>query len=189
MTTDFIRVELFAAGLVCFGAFCWGVASHFRRTDRIPAGTKLISLLSLAGFAAFVLDLVLRKPDAIWQCAVALFGLSFGLFAWTVIATRRTPPTLAFDDDQPAFLLNYGPYRYVRHPFYLSYILFWTGTAIAFAATLPWLVPATMLAVYLQAATSEEQKFAQSEFAAAYERYRDRAGMFLPRLRRVLSAA
>jgi protein-S-isoprenylcysteine O-methyltransferase Ste14 len=180
-----IRLILFSIGLICFAAFCWGVKSHFRRTGRIPNGTKVISLLSLLGFVVFAAHLAISRPGGGWECALALFILSIAIFAWTVDATKRTPPTLAFDDDQPAFLLNHGPYRYVRHPFYLSYLLFWTGTAAAFTGLLPWLVPAIMLAVYRQAASREEQKFAQSNLAAAYENYRTHAGMFLPRLRTI----
>jgi protein-S-isoprenylcysteine O-methyltransferase Ste14 len=175
-------VVLGASGFVCFAAFVWGVKSHFRRTGRIPNGTKLISVLSLSGFIAFSLHLALGRPNGVWQFALFLFVLSLGLFSWTVLTTKKNPPTLAFDDDKPAFLLSSGPYRYVRHPFYLSYILFWTGTATAFSGLLPWLVPAVMLAVYRQAASREEKKFAQSEFASAYERYRERAGMFFPKL-------
>jgi protein-S-isoprenylcysteine O-methyltransferase Ste14 len=173
---------LLAAGFVCFAAFCWGVKAHFRRTERIPPGTQLIAVLSVAGFGLFVLRMVLCRLGPDWSGALALFVLSAGLFAWTAGATRQTPPTLAFDTDQPAFLLRHGPYRLVRHPFYLSYLLFWTGTAMAFAGVWPWLTPAVMTAVYLRAAMLEERKFRCSSLAAAYDVYRLQAGMFLPRL-------
>jgi protein-S-isoprenylcysteine O-methyltransferase Ste14 len=89
----------------------------------------------------------------------------------------------AFSDDTPQFLLRHGPYRYVRHPFYASYLLFWVGTAVTTAGWLPWLVPFGMLLLYARAATGEEQKFARSDLAQAYETYRQNTGMFLPRLR------
>jgi protein-S-isoprenylcysteine O-methyltransferase Ste14 len=37
-----------------------------------------------------------------------------------------------------------------------------------------------MLAIYVRAARMEEQKFARSPLAAAYERYRSQTGMLLP---------
>jgi protein-S-isoprenylcysteine O-methyltransferase Ste14 len=172
---------LFIAGFTCFAAFVWGVQAHFRRTETIPAGTKLISALSLASYLAFAIHITFGAPGAFWALALALFVVSLGLFAWTVSSTRQTPPTLAFDTDAPSFLLRHGPYRYVRHPFYLSYLLFWTGTACAFSGILPWAAPAVMAAVYARAATREERKFAHSDLATAYDAYRRRAGMFLPR--------
>ena len=173
---------VFALGLVCFAAFSWGVKGHFRRTGPVPAGTMLISLLTVGGFAWFALRLVFSAPGAAWPLALLLFAAALALFGWTIRATSQTPPTLAFDTDKPSFLLRHGPYRYVRHPFYLSYLLFWTGTAVAASGLAPWLTPAVMLAVYRIAAGREEQKFAGSDFRMAYEAYQRHAGMFLPRV-------
>jgi protein-S-isoprenylcysteine O-methyltransferase Ste14 len=174
---------LFILGFVCFAAFSWGVKGHFRRTGRIPAGTILISLLTVSGFGWFTFNLAATQVGAGWPAACLLFAGALALFAWTIKATRRTPPTLAFDTDEPSFLLRHGPYQYVRHPFYLSYLMFWTGTAVAFTGLLPWLAPAVMLAVYRIAAGREEQKFAGSKLGAAYDAYRRQAGMFFPRAR------
>ena len=176
------------AGFVCFAGFCWAVKSHFRKTARIPPGTYLISVLTVIGFFWFALRLFTDGLSTLWALALTLFIVSAALFAWTVNATRETPPTLAFDTDEPYFLLNNGPYRYVRHPFYLSYLLFWTGTALASPGLLPWAAPFVMLLVYWTAARREERKFARSSLAAAYQLYRDGAGMFAPRLRSSLAA-
>ncbi len=170
-------------GSVCFAAFCWGVKGHFRRTGAVPAGTIFISVLTVGFYAWFALRAAINTPSPAWPASSALFAAAFGLFAWTVFATRHTPPTLAFDTDEPAFLLRHGPYRYVRHPFYLSYLLFWTGTAAASCGFAPWLAPLVMLAVYRVAAGREEQKFAGSDFRGAYDAYRLEAGMFFPRAR------
>ena len=170
------------SGFICFAAFSWGVKSHFRQTGRVPFGTYVISLLTVTGFLWFAWRIVTASPSMLWKEALGLFILSLALFAWTVSASRATPPTLAFDTDEPSFLLNHGPYQYVRHPFYLSYLLFWIGTAIASHGLLPWLAPVVMLLVYWNAATREERKFANSSLSGAYQRYRAKAGMFLPRL-------
>jgi Phospholipid methyltransferase len=94
------------------------------------------------------------RPRALW------------LFVWTIRATRSTPPTLAFATDAPAILFCHGPYRYVRHPFYLSYILFWIGTAVSAAGPGTWAVPLVMGALYFQGASREERKFARSALGA-----------------------
>jgi protein-S-isoprenylcysteine O-methyltransferase Ste14 len=178
----FVSTILLIAGSACFAAFVWGVKAHFRRTEAVPPGTLLISTLSFLGYMVFALHLPFNDLAKFWEFALSLFVLSLALFVWTISSTRRTPPTLAFDTDAPSFLLRHGPYRFVRHPFYLSYLLFWTGTAAAFAGVLPWAAPVVMFAVYVRAANREERKFARSDLAGAYAAYRRRAGMFLPRL-------
>lgn len=174
---------LLVAGFICFAAFSWGAKSHFRQTERVPFGTYLISVLTVIGFLWFGWRIIANSLALTWGVALCLFVLSIALFAWTVSATRKTPPTMAFDTDEPFFLLNHGPYQYVRHPFYASYLLFWTGTALATPGLLPWAAPLVMLLVYSTAARREERKFATSSLAAAYRDYRAKAGMFTPRLR------
>ena len=169
-----------ALGFCCFAAFSWGVKGHFRRTGAMPAGMKLTSALSLAGFAWFIWHLTGGVSRA-WPLVVALFGVALGLFIWAVQATRRTPPTLAFDTDAPSFLVNHGPYRLVRHPFYLAYVMFWVATALAAQTPLAWGAPVVMTTLYYFAARREERKFASSDLSAAYAAYQAQAGMFLPR--------
>ncbi len=76
--------------------------------------------------------------------------------------------------------MEHGPYRFVRHPFYCSYLLAWAAGFVATAQT--WLLPtvAVMLVIYVRAAKLEEEKFTRSPLAGTYERYRSRTGLFLP---------
>jgi protein-S-isoprenylcysteine O-methyltransferase Ste14 len=177
---------LFGA-LLCFGSFSWAFKSHFRSTGAVPPGMKLISLLSLLCFVAFTIRLAQHGISMHGAAGLLCFAASLALFAWTINATRRTPPTMAFDTDEPDFLLQHGPYRYVRHPFYVSYVIFWIGTAAAISGILGWAVPLLMLAVYQHAASREERKFAHSGLSLAYDNYRQRAGMFLPRMASLLA--
>lgn len=183
---DFFTVITGILGFTCFAAFSWGVKGHFRSTGAMPPGMKLTSALSLAGFAWFLWHLTSGVSQA-WPVALVLFAGALGVFTWAILATRRTPPTLAFDTDQPSFLLHHGPYRFVRHPFYLAYLIFWVGTAAAAQTMLAWATPALMAMLYFHAATREEQKFATSELSTAYAAYRAKAGMFLPRLSALLA--
>lgn len=167
---------------ICFGSFAWAVKSHFRSTGVVPRGMKVLAWLSLCGFAVFLIRF--RVADPVWHnlSGLCCFLLSWTIFCWSIKATKHSPPTMAFDTDQPNFLYTNGPYRYVRHPFYLSYMVFWVGTAAATPGVIGWVTPAVMLAVYQHAASREEAKFATSSLAAAYAAYRRSAGMFLPRL-------
>lgn len=179
MTIGF--AEIISAAFVPFVFFSWGVKGHFRSTGAMPLGMRLVSALSLFAFLWFCARLLMAGVTA-RTAAVPLFALSLAIFGWAVVATRRVPPTLAFDTDQPALLYRTGPYHYVRHPFYLSYLTFWIGTSIATPGWSGWLTPLIMLLLYTGAARSEERKFANSQLAGAYAAYRAQVGMFLPRL-------
>jgi protein-S-isoprenylcysteine O-methyltransferase Ste14 len=169
------------AGLACFMAFSWGVRGHFRSTGAMPRGMQLTSALSL-GFALLFFWSIAHGVSGQWGGAVGLFAAGLGVFVWAVRASRKTPPTLAFDTDLPSFLLKSGPYRHVRHPFYLAYVLFWLGTALAVPGLAGWAAPVVMTALYAHAASKEERKFERSGLAADYAAYRAKAGMFWPRL-------
>lgn len=176
-----VNLALLLTGSLCFVAFSWGVKGHFRAAGAMPAGMRVISVLSLAGFLWFCARLAIGEPPRDWPLAALLFCLSLAVFVWAIQATRSTPPTLAFAADRPSFLMRHGPYRHVRHPFYLSYLLFWAGTGFSGPGLVPWMVPLAMLVVYTEAASREEQKFAESDLARAYDAYRATTGMFLPR--------
>jgi len=150
------------------------------RREEEQGGTWAISLLSLSGFGFFLWQVLFRPLASGWIIACVLFAVSLGLWSWTLAATRSTPPTLAFTGDEPRFMLNAGPYRWIRHPFYSAYLIFWAGTAVATQGVLGWTAVLVLGTVYFVAARHEEGKFARSALAARYAAYAARTGMFLP---------
>ncbi len=175
-------VVVAALGTVCFACFAWGTVHHFARKAGEESWARIISLLSLLGMALFLSRTLSGQLSPGWVVACLLFVLSIGLWTWSFAATRMTPPTLAFTGDEPRLVLSSGPYRWVRHPFYCAYLLFWVGTAVATQGIVGWTFALVFSAVYLAAARYEEGKFARSAFAACYSAYALRTGMFHPRL-------
>ncbi len=167
-------------GTACFACFTWGTLRHFARRDKEAQGTWVISLLSLCGFGFFIWRVLHGPLSPSWIIGCLLFAVSAGLWGWTLATTRTMPPTLAFTGDEPRFMLNAGPYRWVRHPFYSAYLLFWTGTAAATPGLSGWAAVLILGAVYVVAARHEEGKFARSALADRYAAYAARTGMFLP---------
>lgn len=78
-------------------------------------------------------------------------------------------------------LVTSGIYAYIRHPQYTGFMLITLGM-IADWATLPLLIMWPILAIiYYRLARQEEQMMIE-EFGEAYIVYRERTGMFLPKL-------
>lgn len=175
-----VRLLLALAGVACFGSFAWAVKGHFRSLDRPPRGMQMISILSIAAVGWFLLRIEASPPGRFWPLALAMMAGAQAMFWWAVATTRVQRLTLAFETDTPAFLYKTGPFRYVRHPFYGIYLLFWTSTSIATSQIVAWIVPLTFALVYFLAARREEDKFAHSALAEYYQRYRIRTGMFFP---------
>jgi len=104
------------------------------------------------------------------------------LIAMTV-ATHRVPLALWHqDNDAPVHLVTWGPYAYVRHPFYSAFLLAFLAATLAFphAATLVTLLFGwTMLTA---TAIREERRLCHSEFGKEYAEYMASAGRFFPRV-------
>jgi hypothetical protein len=167
--------------LICLGSYGWGMRKFFVKPAGMTSGMRLTALAgtvcAIAHLAVLVLSAVTLERAVL---SSALYGSALGLFWWAVATNRRSPLSAVFSPDLPSRLTQDGPYRFVRHPFYCSYMLTW---AAGFAATLePWLLPtvAGMLVLYAGAARHEEGKFSNSELAQAYAEYRRRTGLFVP---------
>ena len=80
-------------------------------------------------------------------------------------------------------LVMRGPYRWVRHPFYVSVTLFLVGVSLAAANWFFLLFGAVVLALIGIRTRTEEAKL-EERFGEAYRAYKERTGAFVPRLRR-----
>ena len=84
--------------------------------------------------------------------------------------------------DQVTGLVTTGPYRRVRHPIYLGFILLATGQALAFGS---WpalmIVPFGILPTFAWRAYAEERLLGEM-FGARYAAYRQRTAMIIPYL-------
>lgn len=147
----------------------------------MPSGMRLIGTISIFAMAVFAW-LVLSAPlPELWPAASLLSLGSLALFIWTVRTTRDAGFALAFAGAQSPNLLTSGPFRYVRHPFYTSYLVFWLATYIATMSSLSLSGCIILLVCYVAAARNEERLMSQSRFASEYAIYVSRTGMFLPR--------
>jgi protein-S-isoprenylcysteine O-methyltransferase Ste14 len=144
---------------------------------------RLLSIVSLLSYITYVCLLSSRGYDAGGLTTLGLggFTISIVVFWWAVANTRLHRLRLAYTNADPDMINTSGPYAYVRHPFYLSYIAFWISTALV-AQTWQWAPALTLALWYVRIARDEERRFRASALSSAYDTYRQRTGMLFPRI-------
>jgi protein-S-isoprenylcysteine O-methyltransferase Ste14 len=160
-----------------------GRTFYFKDAEREGPGAYLAQFSFLVSGTMLTWAVGLRMPMPVTnQLAAVLMAMaSLALYEWArhTIWGRRFG--IALGDHVPESLCDAGPYRYVRHPIYLSYMLAFLAMLIAlphWATALSFLVN---LGVFVLVARSDERVIAGSGLAVDYAAYRDRTGMFLPR--------
>lgn len=176
-----ILLSIFAAS---FGSFIFGMTYFFRTHERVPLGVLVIQLFGSI-FLLLHLSLLLYTesvPTIYTYVGIAMYCAAFILFWFAVQSNRSKPLSQCYGTDIPEHLVVSGPYRWIRHPFYTAYMLAWL--AGVFATGELWLLPsvAIMVIIYVYAAILEERKFMNSALATEFRSYRQRTGMFLPRI-------
>lgn len=89
-------------------------------------------------------------------------------------------PSLAYSKDLPVVLIASGPYKYIRHPFYTSYLLNWI---IPFLLTGNFILLIPVFAIfylYNRSARLEENKFNLSDLQSEYAAYIKKTGKYFP---------
>lgn len=174
--------------LSLFAAFNYlsfiAAALFFFRTKEKP--TRLVHVLKACALASAVLQvgflyslesLTLTRAGIATLC----FSASIILFFTTLRFAGKRQLSEIFSSDAPKILFHQGPYRFVRHPFYLSYLLSYCGGWIATGSMVVAIQTLVMFALYTLAARYEESKFAHSELAGQYRDYSRTVPRFVPR--------
>jgi protein-S-isoprenylcysteine O-methyltransferase Ste14 len=121
----------------------------------------------------------LLVPAAVCGAILALAAVI--LYEWTrrTVIDRNFYVGLA--GEVPPALCDAGPYRYVRHLFYLSYMVAFVGVAVAFPSLVVTVVCALNIGLFVDMALDDERVLLASPLGAAYTAYRERVGMFVLR--------
>ncbi len=176
----------FALAAICCLSFLWGATRFFTRPTGRDPDASLLTLLSTLAVALHLatIGFFFAFEFATWAVGCLLYVASLALYWWCVRTNSAKPISYAYSGDAPGHLVADGPYRFVRHPFYSTYMLTWLAGTLASGQ--PWLLlsVAVMAWAYNRAANFEEAKFADSELAEHYADYRRATGKFFPRLAR-----
>ena len=108
--------------------------------------------------------------------ALIFYALAQGLFTWAMASNKFFSGTVRIQKERGHTVASGGPYRYVRHPGYVSYIASWIATSLALGSL--WaLIPAGLVMGLMVVRTALEDKTLQAELDgykdyAAQVRYR-----------------
>jgi protein-S-isoprenylcysteine O-methyltransferase Ste14 len=140
---------------------------------------KLLGIVGVVFSIAQIAVIALARP-VYWRMvsALVLYIITVGLFWWAVPQAAKAQLKIAFTNAMPVVLLVDGPYAYVRHPFYASYLLYWVAGALI--SNWLWVSVIVMGCFYLTAIRQEEDGFRLSPLAASYEAYRRKTGALFP---------
>jgi len=191
MTSPTTATAAIALALV---ALCWIAA--LARFFFLPGTWNVqwwLNTLPFAGAGVGMLALLLGRatplveptsPAGGWLAVAAVLVIAgaLGLSAFTLGTHRRRLALWHQHDDDPEHLVTEGPYAWIRHPFYTSYVATMVGCVLAapHGSTL------AMLAVVVYrlngTAAREEARFLASErLGGRYAAYVRRTGRFVPR--------
>lgn len=170
-----------AAGAVIF--FSMGLTTYFDRPRRPPPWVRVIHSLGTAlSITQLALVFSLLPRGEVWAAvAIAMYTSAVAVFLAAIESARRTRLQRAFVDlPLPDRLITEGPYRWIRHPFYLGYILGALAAPIAIDSLALAVIAAITISISVAAAIREERIWLKSAHAEAYRAYRARTGMFIP---------
>lgn len=154
----------------------WAMLLGLRLTGLVMSVSTLVYVLrpNLIAWAQVDLPAVVRWLGA----PLALLGAALFVATLRALGPNLTDTVVT---RKAHTLVTDGPYRWVRHPFYLSALLGGVGTALLAASLL--ILAATLL-VYglLVVRTPLEERHLAERFGEAYEEYRRAVPAFWPRL-------
>ncbi len=178
-----VRITIVLLALTNFALFAIALRLLFAPERRAPLATRLmvavgsvVTCLHVYGLATS--PLTVRAVTA----AAGLYVLAGGLFLWAARSVRGRGFRLAYVPGTPGPVFSGGPYRWFRHPLYLSYTLAWIAGAVAVLSIHLLFTVAAMGAFYVGAAYREERQMLRSSAGAEYRAYRRRTGVLLPKV-------
>jgi protein-S-isoprenylcysteine O-methyltransferase Ste14 len=126
-------------------------------------------------------ELQLDLPGALRWLGVGLWLVSLGLLLWVHRALGRNFSGLLRTRADHE-LVTWGPYRWVRHPMYPTFLLLAIGMFLLTAHWLIGLPPLLGVALVMAFRTPREEAMMVERFGDEYRRYADGVDRYLPRL-------
>ena len=155
----------------------------------ILATLRPMGLALALGLIAFMIDpssmawSSLPLPGWVRSAGVGIWVLACGLVFWT-FHTLGGNLTDTVVTRKRHTLITHGPYRFVRHPFYVFVALLTLASALVTANWFVLLAGVLLFSLMFVRTRTEEAKLIE-RFGDAYRSYMEQTGRFVPRIRRV----
>ncbi len=179
-----MKSSIIFLSVVCFATFIWG-ALYFFKTNNIgsKSGKNLISIVIGTCIVVTIINLSSIRQIRLTQFSVAgtFLIISLIIFLISVRSTSNVKFQFIGSDKVPDKIVTTGIYKYIRHPFYLSYILAWIGDFISQPNSISASVTALTFAIYYKSAVAEERSILSSAHRERYLSYISRSGRLMPK--------
>lgn len=175
--------SIFVQSIVIITAFEFVAAMrlYFRQgAAKRPNYAMSIVSLSVVGYHGYCL---FRNMSMSWIPLSGSFVLliTSNLLFWSAIISHGSNrPAVVFGESLPNHLVTVGPYRFIRHPFYLAYILGFLGSSIASGFLLQYVTTILIFLLYNLAAQKEENSLLSSSFSEIYSHYLKKTWRWCP---------
>jgi protein-S-isoprenylcysteine O-methyltransferase Ste14 len=183
MTTSILQILLSVVMALAFVYFLFAAIRTFVLPNSLDRASQLSQLSFISGAVVALSSasaVTVEVGNAI--AAVALMLVAVGLYEWARSTIRGRKFHIIYSDRVPEALCTDGPYRYIRHPLYASYIMAFVAVFILRPTPLAALVLALNLVFFTYGAVRDERAIEAGPFAADYAAYKARVGRFFPRL-------
>lgn len=177
-------LAIFASVLINFIEGARHITVKQRQRSIVATGTMTVFFLFLFALIRFGIGMI-PVEDTLIRATSATIGLLIIVFGgWVNIAGRVklgrnwANQVTIYRDQQ---LVEAGVYRWVRHPLYASLIWMFYGASLVYLNVAVFMATTLVFLPFMYYRARQEEKLLQKEFAH-YTRYRQRVGMFFPKL-------
>lgn len=166
--------------LLSFGWFAYAMHTHFEGQEK-PIGMAAIKYTSLIGlFVNVSLILFLTGAKFFILVGLCVTVISSIIFFFAIRASRTARLGVAFSGATGQHLVSKGIFGKVRHPFYLSYLIYWLSWCLTLLPSIaPIIVFIALLGMYLLSIRIEERELAD-RFGSDYADYKKKTSLLIP---------
>jgi protein-S-isoprenylcysteine O-methyltransferase Ste14 len=175
--------SLAGAGGVTLIVFAVALQNFFVQPPVLTRGQRFFQDFSIVvGVTHALALLVLNSASDVWAgIGIAMYAMSLALFLAAIEASRRVPMTRAFVyEPKCSTILMQGPYRFIRHPIYLSFSLAWSAAPVATHNPFLALTAVGMIFCYLASAQAEERMMLNGPRGPEYADWSKRTWRLIP---------
>src|SRR6185369_4103892 len=156
-----------------FNLMWWVTASPFFLCTVVLLATYLGYISRLSGTQ--------NTTTRILEPITVLFSVASLALMFFTLGTHRIPIALWHqDNDAPTHIVTYGAYRWIRHPFYASFLLALFGAALFCPSLGTFFTFIQGFVILNLTAAREERRLCASQFGNEYSEYMRRNGRFIP---------